>query len=130
MGAGLGFGGKERRLGFGVSSEEVLKVKQGAEHLPRHCQQAPPPPGCCGCSEIVCGSLLTVSIRFTPTQLLAFLQGLFTFYHHGYELAKDFSDFKTELTISIQNVSVPRATVPRAPHRDCPAELANTFGIF
>ncbi|XP_041253541.1 rho GTPase-activating protein 26 isoform X3 [Onychostruthus taczanowskii] len=35
--------------------------------------------------------------------LLAFLQGLFTFYHHGYELAKDFSDFKTELTISIQN---------------------------
>ncbi|XP_033908003.1 rho GTPase-activating protein 26-like isoform X2 [Acipenser ruthenus] len=35
--------------------------------------------------------------------LLAFLQGLFTFYHHGYELAKDFSHFKTELTISIQN---------------------------
>uniref|UniRef100_A0A6I8SD49 Rho GTPase-activating protein 26 n=1 Tax=Xenopus tropicalis TaxID=8364 RepID=A0A6I8SD49_XENTR len=35
--------------------------------------------------------------------LLAFLQGLFTFYHHGYELAKDFSDFKTQLSISIQN---------------------------
>ncbi|KAL4631235.1 rho GTPase-activating protein 26-like [Arapaima gigas] len=35
--------------------------------------------------------------------LLAFLQGLFTFYHHGYELAKDFNDFKTALTISIQN---------------------------
>ncbi|XP_073850612.1 rho GTPase-activating protein 26 isoform X29 [Macaca fascicularis] len=35
--------------------------------------------------------------------LLAFLQGLFTFYHHGYELAKDFGDFKTQLTISIQN---------------------------
>uniref|UniRef100_A0A8C9S585 Rho GTPase-activating protein 26 n=1 Tax=Scleropages formosus TaxID=113540 RepID=A0A8C9S585_SCLFO len=35
--------------------------------------------------------------------LLAFLQGLFTYYHHGYELAKDFNDFKTELTISIQN---------------------------
>ncbi|XP_054424222.1 rho GTPase-activating protein 26 isoform X3 [Pteronotus mesoamericanus] len=35
--------------------------------------------------------------------LLAFLQGLFTFYHHGYELAKDFSDFKLQLTISIQN---------------------------
>lgn len=49
---------------------------------------------------------LTVLIRFASTQLLAFLQGLFTFYHHGYELAKDFSDFKTELTISIQNVSV------------------------
>lgn len=59
---------------------------------------------------------LTVSICFTPMQLLAFLQGLFTFYHHGYELAKDFSDFKTELTISIQNVSA-RAAVPHA----CPA---------
>ncbi|KAJ8408820.1 hypothetical protein AAFF_G00246380 [Aldrovandia affinis] len=35
--------------------------------------------------------------------LLAFLQGLFTYYHHGYELAKDFNDFKTDLTISIQN---------------------------
>ncbi|XP_031427629.1 rho GTPase-activating protein 26 isoform X8 [Clupea harengus] len=35
--------------------------------------------------------------------LLAFLQGLFTYYHHGYELAKDFSHFKTNLTISIQN---------------------------
>uniref|UniRef100_H2SU89 Rho GTPase-activating protein 26 n=1 Tax=Takifugu rubripes TaxID=31033 RepID=H2SU89_TAKRU len=35
--------------------------------------------------------------------LLAFLQGLFTYYHHGYELAKDFNHFKTELTISIQN---------------------------
>ncbi|XP_059506631.1 rho GTPase-activating protein 26-like isoform X1 [Stegostoma tigrinum] len=35
--------------------------------------------------------------------LLAFLQGLFTFYHHGYELAKDFGHFKTPLQISIQN---------------------------
>lgn len=74
-----------------------------------------------GCSGSSSGSLLTVLIRFTPTQLLAFLQGLFTFYHHGYELAKDFSDFKTELTISIQNVSVPRAR-----HRDGPAEQNDT----
>ncbi|KAG5843346.1 hypothetical protein ANANG_G00149860 [Anguilla anguilla] len=37
--------------------------------------------------------------------LLAFLQGLFTYYHHGYELAKDFNHFKTDLTISIQNLS-------------------------
>lgn len=47
-------------------------------------------------------------VRSSPLpslQLLAFLQGLFTFYHHGYELAKDFNDFKTQLTISIQNVS-------------------------
>ncbi|XP_007899523.1 rho GTPase-activating protein 26 isoform X2 [Callorhinchus milii] len=35
--------------------------------------------------------------------LLAFLQGVFTFYHHGYELAKDFGHFKTQLQISIQN---------------------------
>nr|XP_043898259.1 rho GTPase-activating protein 26-like [Solea senegalensis] len=35
--------------------------------------------------------------------LLAFLQGLFTYYHHGYALAKDFNHFKTDLTISIQN---------------------------
>lgn len=40
----------------------------------------------------------------SPTQLLSFLQGLFTHYHHGYELAKDFSHFQTHLTISIQNV--------------------------
>lgn len=47
-----------------------------------------------------------VTSAFLPSrQLLAFLQGLFTFYHHGYELAKDFGDFKTQLTISIQNVS-------------------------
>lgn len=110
------FGRRKHRLGFGVRSEEILKVKQGAEHLPRGCQQTPLPRGAAGmlpldsgCSANGCGSLLTISIRFTPTQLLAFLQGLFTFYHHGYELAKDFSDFKTELTISIQNVSVPCA---------------------
>lgn len=41
---------------------------------------------------------------FCFPQLLAFLQGLFTYYHHGYELAKDFNHFKTDLTISIQNV--------------------------
>ncbi|KAK1788016.1 hypothetical protein P4O66_016487 [Electrophorus voltai] len=39
--------------------------------------------------------------------LLAFLQGLFTYYHHGYELAKDFNHFKTDLTISIQNCQKP-----------------------
>lgn len=72
------------------------------------------------------GASLTVLIHFVPTQLLAFLQGLFTFYHHGYELAKDFSDFKTELTISIQNVSVCVA-MPCAR----PAEKTHTrFGRF
>lgn len=46
-GAWLGFGGGKHRFGFGVCSEEVLKVKQGTGHLPRDCQQAPPPPGRC-----------------------------------------------------------------------------------
>ncbi|XP_034512088.1 rho GTPase-activating protein 26 isoform X8 [Ailuropoda melanoleuca] len=60
-------------------------------------------------TEKYCGILekhLNLSSKKKESQLqelLAFLQGLFTFYHHGYELAKDFSDFKTELTISIQN---------------------------
>ncbi|XP_064838386.1 rho GTPase-activating protein 26-like isoform X4 [Oncorhynchus masou masou] len=41
--------------------------------------------------------------QISAAKLLAFLQGLFTYYHHGYELAKDFNHFKTDLTISIQN---------------------------
>ncbi|MGH0167282.1 UNVERIFIED_CONTAM: hypothetical protein FKN15_000637 [Acipenser sinensis] len=35
--------------------------------------------------------------------MLAFFQAVFTFYHQGYELAKDFSHYKTELQINIQN---------------------------
>ncbi|XP_064417678.1 rho GTPase-activating protein 10 isoform X2 [Latimeria chalumnae] len=35
--------------------------------------------------------------------MLAFFQGIFTFYHQGYELAKDFSHYKTDLQINIQN---------------------------
>ncbi|XP_044156308.1 rho GTPase-activating protein 10 isoform X1 [Bufo gargarizans] len=35
--------------------------------------------------------------------MLAFFQGLFTFYHQGYELAKDFNHYKLELQINIQN---------------------------
>lgn len=56
-------------------------------------------------SSILLPSGLYDLCLFSSLQLLAFLQGLFTFYHHGYELAKDFGDFKTQLTISIQNVS-------------------------
>ena len=37
--------------------------------------------------------------------VLSFFQGLFTFYHQGYELAKDFSHYKMALQINIQNVS-------------------------
>ncbi|XP_029460144.1 rho GTPase-activating protein 10 isoform X2 [Rhinatrema bivittatum] len=35
--------------------------------------------------------------------MLAFFQGIFTFYHQGYELAKDFNHYKMELQINIQN---------------------------
>lgn len=39
-------------------------------------------------------------------QLLAFLQGLFTFYHEGYELASEFGPYKQQLQFNLQNVSV------------------------
>ncbi|KAM6261335.1 rho GTPase-activating protein 10 isoform 2-T2 [Porphyrio hochstetteri] len=35
--------------------------------------------------------------------VLSFFQGLFTFYHQGYELAKDFDHYKMALQINIQN---------------------------
>ncbi|XP_005935121.1 rho GTPase-activating protein 10 isoform X3 [Haplochromis burtoni] len=35
--------------------------------------------------------------------MLAFFQTVFTFYHQGFELAKDFDHYKTELQINIQN---------------------------
>ncbi|XP_063776649.1 rho GTPase-activating protein 10 isoform X2 [Pseudophryne corroboree] len=35
--------------------------------------------------------------------MLSFFQGIFTFYHQGYELAKDFNHYKLELQINIQN---------------------------
>lgn len=40
-----------------------------------------------------------------PLQLLAFLQGLFTFYHEGYELAHEFEPYKQQLQFNLQNVS-------------------------
>ncbi|XP_066488972.1 rho GTPase-activating protein 10 isoform X2 [Tiliqua scincoides] len=35
--------------------------------------------------------------------VLSFFQGMFTFYHQGYELAKDFNHYKMALQINIQN---------------------------
>lgn len=37
--------------------------------------------------------------------MLAFFQTVFTFYHQGFELAKDFDHYKRELQINIQNVN-------------------------
>uniref|UniRef100_A0A8D0GJ52 Rho GTPase activating protein 10 n=1 Tax=Sphenodon punctatus TaxID=8508 RepID=A0A8D0GJ52_SPHPU len=39
--------------------------------------------------------------------MLSFFQGMFTFYHQGYELAKDFNHYKMALQINIQNVNSP-----------------------
>ncbi|XP_053259148.1 rho GTPase-activating protein 10 isoform X2 [Podarcis raffonei] len=36
-------------------------------------------------------------------EVLSFFQGMFTFYHQGYELAKDFNHYKMALQINIQN---------------------------
>uniref|UniRef100_A0A2K6V636 Rho GTPase activating protein 42 n=1 Tax=Saimiri boliviensis boliviensis TaxID=39432 RepID=A0A2K6V636_SAIBB len=38
--------------------------------------------------------------------LLSFLQGLFTFYHEGYELAQEFAPYKQQLQFNLQNVRV------------------------
>lgn len=38
------------------------------------------------------------------SQMLSFFQGMFTFYHQGHELSKDFNHYKMELQINIQNV--------------------------
>ncbi|XP_018106133.1 uncharacterized protein LOC734991 isoform X1 [Xenopus laevis] len=35
--------------------------------------------------------------------MLSFFQGIFTFYHQGYELANDFNHYKLDLQINIQN---------------------------
>lgn len=42
--------------------------------------------------------------QFYLFQLLAFLQGLFTFYHEGYELAQEFAPYKQQLQFNLQNV--------------------------
>lgn len=44
-------------------------------------------------------------VVFFCLQLLAFLQGLFTFYHEGYELAHEFEPYKQQLQFNLQNVS-------------------------
>ncbi|NP_001359499.1 rho GTPase-activating protein 42 isoform 9 [Mus musculus] len=38
--------------------------------------------------------------------LLSFLQGLFTFYHEGYELAQEFAPYKQQLQFNLQNVRI------------------------
>lgn len=50
-------------------------------------------------------SLCLTDVTFFCLQLLAFLQGLFTFYHEGYELAHEFEPYKQQLQFNLQNVS-------------------------
>lgn len=56
----------------------------------------------------LCGLPLTFFLSISPIvlQLLAFLQGLFTFYHEGYELASEFDPYKQQLQFNLQNVSM------------------------
>lgn len=49
---------------------------------------------------------IDVSSSVFCLQLLAFLQGLFTFYHEGYELAHEFEPYKQQLQFNLQNVSL------------------------
>lgn len=51
-------------------------------------------------------SLSKSALNILPIQLLAFLQGLFTFYHEGYELAHEFEPYKQQLQFNLQNVSL------------------------
>jgi len=52
-----------------------------------------------------CFFLSFPSSLLSLVQMLAFFQTVFTFYHQGYELAKDFDHYKKALQINIQNVS-------------------------
>jgi len=46
----------------------------------------------------------SIQLPLSFSQLLAFLQGLFTFYHEGYELAHEFEPYKQQLQFNLQNV--------------------------
>lgn len=48
--------------------------------------------------------IFIVSFISLCLQLLSFLQGLFTFYHEGYELAQEFAPYKQQLQFNLQNV--------------------------
>lgn len=64
-----------------------------------------------GCVQLLYSGIVLWCVCFILTshlfvfQVLSFFQGLFTFYHQGYELAKDFNHYKMALQINIQNVS-------------------------
>lgn len=49
---------------------------------------------------------------FLFLQLLSFLQGLFTFYHEGYELAQEFAPYKQQLQFNLQNVRLYLFSLP------------------
>lgn len=48
--------------------------------------------------------IASIQLPLSFSQLLAFLQGLFTFYHEGYELAHEFEPYKQQLQFNLQNV--------------------------
>uniref|UniRef100_A0A2K6V616 Rho GTPase activating protein 42 n=1 Tax=Saimiri boliviensis boliviensis TaxID=39432 RepID=A0A2K6V616_SAIBB len=62
--------------------------------------------------QIGAAKVMTIKTHFhgffisLSLQLLSFLQGLFTFYHEGYELAQEFAPYKQQLQFNLQNVRV------------------------
>ena len=46
-----------------------------------------------------------LSILFSVIQLLGFMYGWLTFYHQGYEVAKEFRPYMTDLQVRLQKVS-------------------------
>nr|XP_055036424.1 rho GTPase-activating protein 42 isoform X1 [Misgurnus anguillicaudatus] len=66
---------KERQVFYDASMEYVLKIQEVQERK---------------------------KFEFVEP-LLAFLQGLFTFYHEGYELAHEFEPYKQQLQFNLQN---------------------------
>lgn len=49
--------------------------------------------------------LYFILFLFTAQQLLGFMYGWLTFYHQGYEVAKEFRPYMTDLQVRLQKVS-------------------------
>ena len=58
-------------------------------------------------------------------QLLSFLQGLFTFYHEGYELAQEFAPYKQQLQFNLQNVRLDLVSLPLLSEHTVTAQLGH-----
>ncbi|XP_042652320.1 rho GTPase-activating protein 10 isoform X3 [Tyto alba] len=85
---------QNRKHFYELSLEYVCRLQEIQERKKFECVEP-------SCSSL-CHSLLSNNLNQTG-KVLSFFQGLFTFYHQGYELAKDFNHYKMALQINIQN---------------------------